>query len=171
MSSTSSNGTVAYAVAHPTTFIYGVSSTNYDWVYSSRDNTLWKSTKTIYDPCPPGWRVPDGGSDGVWSKAVGSDSYFSGNPYDFTHKGMNFSGKFGSAGTIWYPAAGYLFGVGGGLFYGDGGLYDVGGSGSWWSCSPNDSSAFRLYLGRSGGVGPSGYDGRAVGLSVRCLQE
>ena len=161
VSSTSSNGKVAYAVAHPTTFIIGVSSP-YDWVYSSRDNTLWQTSKTIYDPCPPGWRVPDGGSNGVWSKAVGSSSSFT-RTYDSTNKGMNFSGKFGSAGTIWYPAAGYLDG-------GDGSLGLVGG-GYWWSCAPDGSRAYYLYFFLSGIVYPSDYTNRAGGRSVRCLQE
>ena len=165
MSSTSSNGTIAYATAHPTTFIT-YNSSNYDWYYtgsSSTDNTRWQSSKTIYDPCPPGWRVPDGGSSGVWSKAAGSSSYFS-YTYDSTNKGMNFSGKFGSASTIWYPAAGYLNDD-------DGSLSTVGSSGSWWSCTPYDGSAYYLYLNNSGSVYPSDYDSRAYGLSVRCLQE
>ena len=163
MNSTSSNGTIAYAVKNPTTFITGVSGTNYDWVYSFRDDKLWQSAKTIYDPCPPGWRVPTGGSDGVWSKAANSSSSFS-HTWDSTNKGMNFSGKFGSADTIWYPAAGYL---------GDdvGSLFDVGFSVDWWSCTPDGYYAYDLGLDYRGSVSPSGYSGRASGLSVRCLQE
>ena len=71
VSSDSSNGTIEYATAHPTTFItYNWS--NYDWYYtgsSSTDDTRWttsSSDKSIYDPCPAGWRVPD---KGIWSKA------------------------------------------------------------------------------------------------------
>ena len=109
--SDSSTGTIAYATANPTTFIKYKSS-NYDWYYtgsSSTDNTLWttsEANKSIYDPCPSGWRVPDGGDNGVWSKAFGSSSYID-YQYDSTNKGMYFSGKFGSASTIWYPASGY----------------------------------------------------------------
>ena len=40
----------AYAISHPTTVIS--SST---W---NRDENLWGMYKTIYDPCPVGWRVP-----------------------------------------------------------------------------------------------------------------
>ena len=162
--SNSSNGTIAYATAHPTTFITRNDSNN-DWYYtgsSSSDNTRWQSSKTIYDPCPPGWRVPDGGSSGVWSKAVGSSRSFT-RTYDSTNKGMNFSGKFGSASTIWYPASGYQSFV-------DGSLYSVGSLGYWWSCTPNVSTAYYLiYI--DGNVGPSGSGSRADGLSVRCLQE
>ena len=162
-SSTSSTGTIDYAVKNPTTFITGVSGTNYDWVYSSRDDKLWQSAKTIYDPCPPGWKVPTGGSDGVWSKAANTSSSFS-YTWNSTDKGMNFSNKFGSASTIWYPAAGYLGG-------GGGGLDSVGYYGTWWSCAPYGGYAYSLYLYYDGDVSPSGYSGRAIGHSVRCLQE
>ena len=164
VSSTSSNGTITYATAHPTTFITYNSSNN-DWYYtgsSSTDNTRWQSSKTIYDPCPSGWKVPAGGSSGVWSKAVGSGSSFS-YSWNSTNKGMNFSGKFGSASTIWYPASGYLD-------YDGGSLGDVGSRGYWWSCTPGGSSAYCLYLYYNGIVNPSDYY-RALGRSVRCLQE
>ena len=162
--SNTSDGTIAYAVAHPTTFIKNNSS-NYDWYYTggkSTDNTRWQTSKTIYDPCPPGWKVPSGGSSGVWSKAVGSSSSFS---YTWANYGMNLSGKFGSASTIWYPATGYIDGI-----------YGVSTSGAtwggfWWSCTPDGSSAYYLYLSGSGNVGPSSSGYRAYGRSVRCLQE
>ena len=108
VSSNSSDGTIAYATAHPTTFIT-CNSSNDDWYYtgsSSTDNTRWQSSKTIYDPCPPGWRVPDGGDNGIWSKAVGSSNYFSGYPYDFiiaciyccsslyTYRSVPYTGKY-----------------------------------------------------------------------------
>ena len=69
VSSNSSNGTIEYATAHPTTFITHNSS-NCDWYYTgseSTDNTRWTTSdkaKSIYDPCPAGWRVPDGGNNG-----------------------------------------------------------------------------------------------------------
>lgn len=165
VSSSSSTGTIDYAVKHPTTFIT-YNSNNYDWYYtgsSSTDDTRWQSQKTIYDPCPAGWRVPDGGSNGVWAKAVGSSSSFSYN-YNSTNEGMNFSGKFGSATTIWYPASGYLG-------RSDGALNYVGNYGRYWSVTPSGSNAYYLLLYYGGGVGPDGYFIRSCGQSVRCLQE
>ncbi|MGM9748421.1 MAG: hypothetical protein ACI3ZN_06445 [Candidatus Cryptobacteroides sp.] len=165
VSSSSSTGTIDYAVKHPTTFIT-YNSNNYDWYYtgsSSTDDTRWQSQKTIYDPCPAGWRVPDGGSNGVWAKAVGSSSSFSYN-YNSTNEGMNFSGKFGSATTIWYPASGYLG-------RSDGALNYVGNYGRYWSVTPSGSNAYYLLLYHGGGGGPDGYFIRSCGRSVRCLQE
>ena len=170
VSSDSSNGTIAFATANPTTFIE-YNDSNYDWYYtgsSSTDNTRWttsESNKSIYDPCPAGWRVPDGGSNGVWSKASGlsSDADFR-YSYDSSNKGMYFSRKFGSASTIWYPASGYCLRSGGSL-------YNVGYGGRYWSASPYNYYAYILSFSSNGNVSPSYYDDRASGLSVRCLQE
>lgn len=48
-------GTVAFATKNPTTFITGVSP-NYSWLHTP-DISLWGNYKTIYDPCPAGWKV------------------------------------------------------------------------------------------------------------------
>lgn len=170
VSSNSSNGTIAYATANPTTFIT-YNDSNYDWYYTgslSTDNTRWTtsdSTKSIYDPCPAGWRVPDGGDNGVWSKALGSSNYISDYPYDSTNEGMNFSGKFGADQTIWYPASGYRISDYGGS------LSNVGECGFYWSAFPNSKFAYFLYFTYMGSVYPSNYGIRAHGQSVRCLQE
>ncbi len=171
VSSNSSNGTIAYATANPTTFITYNSSTNYDWYYtgsSSTDNTRWTTSeinKSIYDPCPAGWRVPDGGNNGVWSKALGSSDYIEGYPYDSTNEGMNFSGKFGSASIIWYPASGERSSTNGGLIH-------VDSSGYCWSASPYDYYAYSLSFSRAFGYVYPSYDHfRGYGRSVRCVQE
>ncbi len=169
VSSDSSNGTIAYATEHPTTFIIS----NYDWYYtgsSSTVNTRWQSSKTIYDPCPPGYRVPDGGSNGVWSKAFGTSSYFDQNAYDSTNEGFNFGSSVStkkltsSSSTCWYPAAGALFD-------GAGSLNSVGKVGFYWSCSPHNSSTCILDFDYNGLVAPFSHTYRANGLSVRCLKE
>ena len=161
----SSNGTIEYATAHPTTFITE-NSRNYDWYYtvdSSTENTRWttsEDSKSIYDPCPVGWRVPDGGANGVWSKAWGSSC----GSYDSTNEGMNFSGTFGSDQTIWYPASGFRSD-------GDGSLDEVGMHGRYWSASPIGYCAYGMYFYQYGGESPSNSIGRANGLSVRCVRE
>ena len=158
----SSNGTIEYATAHPTTFIT-YNSSNYDWYYtgdSSTDNTRWttsSSDKSIYDPCPAGWRVPDGGSNGIWSKAG-----FYNTTYDSTNRGISFS--ISSPSTTWYPASGWR-----GINYG--GLYYVGDNGLYWSASPNSYYACGLDFAYYGSVDLSGKYCRAYGYSVRCLQE
>ena len=159
VSSDSSNGTIEYATAHPTTFITGG-----DWYYTgddSTDNTRWTTSsndKSVYDPCPSGWRVPDGGSNGIWSKAGFADT-----PYDNTNKGFSFS--ISSPSTTWYPASGYRS-------YNQGSLSNVGYDGYYWSASPDRSFAYYLYFDNDGYVNPAKLHGfHAYGQSVRCLQE
>ena len=165
VNSNTSNGTIEYATANPTTFIT-CNTSNWDWYYtgsSSTDNTRWQSEKTIYDPCPVGWRVPDGGEAGVWSRASGETWYFY-HTYDSVDRGMNFSGNFADGSIIWYPAAGRLYDS-------DGPLYDFGNSGGCWSVTPSGDNAYYLYFDRNGRVYPSSSYIRADGRSVRCLQE
>ena len=77
---------------------------------------------------------------------------------------MNFSGKFGSDQTIWYPASGYRD-------YYDGGLNGVGNDGDCWSAFPNSYDAYYLYFDNDSSVGPSNYNDRAYGQAVRCVKE
>ena len=166
VTSNSSQGKIAYATAHPTTFI-GHNSNNNDWYYSWTDNSRWTTSdraKSIYDPCPSGWRVPDGGDNGVWSKALGSSSSFlNSSLYNSSKEGMNFSRKFGADQTIWYPASGCRTIRGA--------INGVGGHGLYWSAYPDYTYAYYLGLDDGGNVDPSGSTSRAAGYSVRCLQE
>ena len=168
VSSDSSYGTITYATAHPTTFITSNSSSNYDWYYTgdkATDNTRWttsSSTKSIYDPCPAGWRVPDGDGSGVWSKALGSSTFFS-HTYSSNKKGVNFPGKFGTDPTIWYPASGYRKSA-------TGTLYETGKVGCWWSASPTSYDACHLLCSENL-VRPADISNRALGYSVRCSKE
>lgn len=53
------SGTMDYALAYPMSFIRGVEASGYDWLYYAHNNELWGKTKTVCDPCPRGWKVPD----------------------------------------------------------------------------------------------------------------
>ena len=59
----STDGDIAYTVANPTTLITSLGSANFehnDWLPNAMQNDkLWGSKKTIYDPCPAGYRVAD----------------------------------------------------------------------------------------------------------------
>ena len=109
---------IEYAISHPTVVM---GERNFgDWVavpmIEMVDNTRWQSEKTIYDPCPAGWRVPDGGENSVWYKATnGADFY--------TNQGYNFTGVFGDDEYILYPHEGYYYGQ---HEYGD-----------YWTCTPH----------------------------------
>lgn len=163
--SNNSTGTIEYAIVNPTTFITA-NGNNSDWYYTetySTDNTRWtesNKTKSIYDPCPAGWRVPDGGDDGIWTKGGFGDT-----TYDDVNHGISFS--ISSPSVTWYPAAGYLYRETGNLSLS---ARDAGG---YWSCSCffDYGEAHNLFFLYSGGVRPSSVDTRATGLSVRCQKE
>ncbi len=143
---------------------------NSDWYYTgseSTDNTRWTPSnraKSIYDPCPAGWRVPDGGENGVWSKAMGSSSDFRNDSlFDKIDKGMNLQGMLGSnQKIIWYPASGCRYYTNGDLYVGD--------SGSCWSASPADHRAYSMDI-NAYGIYPSSSSSRAFGYSVRCIKD
>lgn len=157
----SSTGTVDYVISHPTTFVKSSASSEGDWHYF-RTNNLWKSSdynKSTYDPCPAGWRIPDGGTYGVWVKA-GFDSA----TYDRENSGMSFS--ISSPSTTWYPLSGFRN-------HGEGRLEWVSYDGQYWAASTYyDVYLYTLSLSNSGSSEPMCKDRRrARGASVRCIKE
>ncbi len=175
VASSKSEGTISYAIAHPTTYI-AYNDSNKDWYYSgnsSTDNTRWQSTKTIYDPCPAGYRVPDGGKDGLWSRAFGTSSSFDSNAYSSTDRGFNLgaSGRStrkltNSVDVCWYPDAGYRNNNAGALV-------SVGSFGYYWSVTPESSYSSNAYdlSFNYGNINPAQSFGRAFGGSIRCVRE
>ena len=169
VASDNSNGTIDFTILNPTTFVT-YNENNYDWYYTGNgttDNTRWvepNNPKTIYDPCPVGWCVPDGGDDGVWAQALGSSSDFV-HTFDFTCVGMNFSGKFGSDQTVWYPSAGF--------FDGYDGNYYIAYTAAYWSASPGEekTGADVLAFYDSECTHHALIVGRAAGYPVRCMKE
>ena len=159
--SDASCGTIAYATANPTAFIKNATN-NFDWCYTNTPGrwTTSSSNKSIYDPCPAGWRVP---SNGIWSKALGSSSK---PEFDSTNKGMDFSGKFGADYTVWYPAPGYITG-------GAGTIRDVGKCGHYWSASLASvgTRAYILNFNSSNNLNFSDINHCAYGMPVRCVKE
>lgn len=132
------------------------------YTYLHLPDGSWQSNKTIYDPCPVGWRVPDGGENGIWSKASGL-TYFSTSGLWSSVGGANFSGKFGENETIWYPASGYRNNYGG--------ISDAKYVGILWSCSYVVDSGFAYNLSFTSSRAEQSMVDRGVGYSVRCQKE
>ena len=162
--SSAETGTIAYAVTHPTTFISNADVySNRDWYYTGNnttDNTRWtesENAKSVYDPCPAGWRVPDGGTDGIWDTADFDDPTF-----DDTNKGKTFSNN---GIEIWYPAAGYLA-------Y-DMVLSNAGKSLYCWTATPwpDSAHAINLYFKSDSQNLATNHGMRVIGCSVRCCKE
>ena len=102
--SDATTGTESYAAAHPTTFI---TSTTH-WLHSG-EARLWRRTKSISDPCPPGYVVPDGGQYGVWARAAGTTENVNGECSSYVlFNGSGADLEFRSAGECWYRPNGYI---------------------------------------------------------------
>ena len=164
-------GTIEYAVSHPMTFIIE-NSNNSDWFYTDEwdsDDTRWQSGKTVYDPCPAGWRVPDGGSDGIWARAMGiTDDYFeSTGGWDTGHSGVDFSKTdkpLATGETVWYPYEGLIYSDSGNLSL----ALDLGG---YWSVTKRSHYGYVLAIMKyDQAVMPYLDSPRAHGCSVRCMK-
>ena len=151
------------AIRNPFVF-YKYAASPYDWfVYNNssyQNNTLWGggtisattfASKTVFDPCPVGWRVPPWtGSNSPWS-GYSSNSFSN---YSILLTGIGY-----------YPASGYRDNS-------TGAVNNVGNNGYCWSASPNSTNGYYLNFNSSGNVNPAyGNSGRANGFSVRCVQE
>ena len=149
-------GKMDYAEENPTAFVksnwYGGGVPGNGWHISSE-------AKGLYDPCPVGYRVPDGGSEGFWKTAYVKATSGGSN------KGMYWELADGT--TAWYPVAGYRDCSSGVLSY-------VGSFGYCWSASPSlstSSNAYLLYFVDFGSVDPEYGISRSYGYSVRCVRE
>ncbi|MCD8172061.1 MAG: fimbrillin family protein [Alistipes sp.] len=141
-------------------------ATNWQNYYGSinheDNNDSWggeTEIKTVYDPCPPGWKVPPISVSGTdsWGTSVDWDS--------FIDKGRIFNGATGTAGlSQFYPASGYRLSS-------NGQLYTQGTGGYYWSATAQSANrGYNLYL-PSDSVNPRSHNTRTLGFPVRCVAE
>lgn len=164
-------GTIEYAIAHPTTYLYpGKPSSNVDWYYTKEfnftDNTRWTDKLTLYDPCPAGWTLPEAhanNNQGLWYNALGNNWNVIYEYWDPTLLGVNMGTILGDYNTIWYPEASLLY-------YEDGKLYRTRQVYIWSLGVPNgdDGLPFKIGDGGSGGFDPSPYSMDVTGYSMYC---
>jgi uncharacterized protein (TIGR02145 family) len=161
-SSTSDNGTVKYTIQNPGVFLIGFE----DWHYATRDDTLWghNDVKSIYDPCPAGWRVP------IYSSSSNTNSPW----YGFTtSKAGSFSEGYSWGGSTdaQYPAAGWR------RYLKDspGKLESVGVYGNYWSASKAYSTTDEKYASvlffKKDQINTDASNSRGNACSVRCVKE
>lgn len=160
---TSGATTLANSITTPTTLYYNTIYP-YDW-NSSPNTNLWSgasygATKTIFDPCPGGWRVPSFYKTSTrTSPWIGLETYKASTYWDTN--GFQWTASPPSVG--FWPAAGYRYTT-------TGKLTSAGTGGFYWSASPNGN--YKNMLGfSSGNVSPSDNGYRGSGYSVRCVQE
>ena len=146
--------TLAQSIADPTKMGY---TSEGDW-NSSPDNTLWQNAgKTIYDPCPAGYRVPirDGSKD-FWSSDLSAKE-------GWGEDGTNGWFTLGSTAGV-FPFAGYIDDDGLSYKYaGTRALY-------WTSHRSGDVTSYGADV-RAGDRHKLSSPARARAGSVRCVAE
>ncbi len=150
-------------VQNPLNFANNITS-YYGSVNQGLNNDSWggeSGQKTVYDPCPPGWRVPP-------ISIAGDNSWGSSGDWDtWTYYGLVFNGVNGMAGlSHFYPLAGRRLST-------TGVVSRASTIGYYWSASQEASSTPRSsnLLINSSGVYPASQDQRVCGFSVRCVVE
>jgi hypothetical protein len=152
------------AVQHPYNFYYPGSG---DWAQSNPysnpwNNPTWHSstTKSLFDPCPPGWRLP---VDGTWSTFLLTSRPNAANyPDDYkggsAQAGWEFYMSGSSGQTAFYPASGSRIIT-------TGAVRSELHNGYYWL-----SSGLFSYFDATG-INPQGAADRSYGFLVRCVQE
>ena len=149
-------GNIAYATQFPLRIIKGAEKSDYDWLYSTHDASLWAANKTMYDPCPAGWRVPE---SKVWNGlADATEGEFEGGWY------FNINGQ-----TTFYPAAGRRS-------FSKGMLTNVNHDGTpytgyYWSVNSTSSNQSVGMYFNIDGINTAQANYRAGGFQVRCVKE
>ena len=146
-----SSNKMDFAEENPMIFIknwYGGGVPGYGWHTS-------ESAKGLYDPCPVGYRVPDGDHEGFWATALTEMKWNS------TNAGYLWTLADGTT-AAWYPAVGYRSA--------SGALSSVGSLGYYWSASP-DSNGEAWHLRFILNASPTDTQEHYYGLPVRCVKE
>lgn len=132
--------------------------------YSANDNQV---VKTVYDPCPVGFKLPANNAFTGFTTTGGNTSNTSpaNGTWDSARKGWNFYARANRTGQqIFFPASGSRN-------YSDGSLSLVGSYGLYWLAGPNNErSGWRLNF-FSSYVNPLGNYYRSAGYGVFPAQE
>ncbi|MDR0987956.1 MAG: hypothetical protein LBM06_00645 [Prevotellaceae bacterium] len=183
-------GSISLAVSNPMNFYsQPVEDYDYDWHGARRINDLWGNagtattwggsgststinkeygTKTCFDPCPPGYKVPP---HGTWTRYFATEEMTT----NSASKTPNVSGsfnkghlfKYDNVNTTFYAATGYRSHTNGVAV-----SASVGTEGSLWSSSPNfiNGSPGGYIKFSQNNISYGGYQ-RAAGRAIRCAKE
>lgn len=179
----------SYSVQHPNTFItsalsvYEGGSGNWN---DKTDNKLWTesgSAKSKNDPCPAGWRVPDGRNYLTFSENTNpwkiSDNKYETEKFTINSEPGYLGVYFNVTVPQGQPAKRTLYPCNGYLTADDFELLMNGEASYYWSASPCGSAntvfAFRIFIDKTyNNISASSSESgkiRAEGHSVRCISE
>lgn len=169
----SSSVTVASAISHPTT--YYVNESGKSWSASNPDYRLWgfDGVKTVYDPCPEGYKVPTKAALEFIANNMTLDDGGSPDGVATNLAVKNIAVKLPSGDTDYWPYIGCLWGLPSGTYSSktkaqDSGMF-------YWANQISSGNGFSLYGFFNGkGVwvpGPTSSQNAKLGFAVRCMKE
>ncbi|MDE6500298.1 MAG: fibrobacter succinogenes major paralogous domain-containing protein [Rikenella sp.] len=133
-----------------------------NWTAPQNDELWQDGVKTLFDPCPSGWRVPLSGE-----MRIGRNPW---DPFSIDNGTWNVSGMSWSTMTstlrTWYPAAGYREARSGSFRNG-------GANANYWSSSVRDACRASNFHFTERYVYPNNPTAgqRSFGFSTRCVRE
>ena len=186
------NNTLDYAVSNPITVLSNKSqfAECRDWLRKEFSNTaLWgglNGEKSLFDPCPVGYRVPKLGTFDFFTSSGGYETDMSGfSVYDISTDGVIDGNDYRNGWYIlldpasdsysYFPAATRYDGSYAMLMGSKAGLW-----GNYWYADADDAEdssvpcgafALAFQFGETVSASPKATGGRADGYSVRCVRE
>ncbi|MDE6499807.1 MAG: hypothetical protein K2K83_03775 [Rikenella sp.] len=99
--------TIFSAIRNPGSFY--LKGENNDWTTPQNDDLWQDGTKTLFDPCPSGWRVPRSSGDAElanpWHAFELDNGSWNGLTEITPHSGYRWSSPIVFGGSAWYPTA------------------------------------------------------------------
>ncbi|UVR25566.1 DUF4906 domain-containing protein [Parabacteroides distasonis] len=133
------------------------------------------SSKTIFDPSPPGWKIPDKNLWSIFSIAIDRQNYanakgnvnehgelIDGGASAYNNGWYFYMGGIGVGETAWYPSGGYRNYANGDIIAENNGYY--------WATEPNAIRAYCLKFSSTKNYVPN-TEINANGQFVRCIQD
>ena len=133
-----------------------------DWT-APQNNALWRdAAKTLFDPCPAGWRVPQSGTEerSLW-RSFTLDNATRNDPYPGNEAGFYWKSPQCNGGAAWYPPTGWR---------GQLAINSTGASAHYLSATAANSIGYALYFNQTQ-ILPFYTISRNAGHSVRCIRE
>ena len=144
------------------------------------NNPTWNETesgKSLFDPCPPGWKLPELGTYDIFATTIeGTGNRPNASNYSIEPGKSDYQGNTEGAGwlfymsavgegeTTWYPASGYRNSA-------SGAVENERNYGFCWFATPSGAASGRYLNFYSTFANPQNDPVRANGFPVRCVQE
>lgn len=176
-------GNTYYATAHPDVFIATTPDTSYDWYWGGgkgsgpeyRNDYLWgnptgytagqTTEKTLFDPCPAGWKMPQPYVFSAFTTTGDTETVASGN--------VRTAGSFVQGWNFYYDASRTTYYPGVGFRYDEFGAFNFLETGYYWTSAPSTPDTFGAWVFGLTQVRVEQRlsDPRGFGLPVRCQRE